>query len=58
MSATRLDLRFIPDGTTFDDTPHSEADASSLNVNNCEPATFHNTALQQSTVIAIIICCS
>merc|ERR1719427_973886 len=50
MSATRLDLRFIPDEMTFDDTEsHSIASANTV-MGKYEPVTFHNTALQQSTV--------
>ena len=49
MSATRLDLRFIPEDTTFVYEPKSVASGLS-HLNNYEPISFHNTALQQSTV--------
>lgn len=49
MSATRVDLRFIPNDTTFDREPKSVADGSTL-LKNYEPINYHNTALQQTTV--------
>jgi len=49
LSATRLDLRFVPDDTTFDHEPKSIA-TEMPSVKSYEPAVFLNTALQQSTV--------
>jgi len=50
MSATRLDLRFIPDEMTFDDTESHSIASENTVMGKYEPVTFHNTALQQSTV--------
>lgn len=49
MSGTRLDLRFVPEDMTFDREPKSVS-TELPNVKNYQPATFLNTALQQSTV--------
>ncbi|XP_065655705.1 ESF1 homolog isoform X2 [Hydra vulgaris] len=50
MSATHLDLRFIPDHVTFDDREPKSTATELPNINSYAPAKFINTALQQSTV--------
>jgi len=49
MSATRMDMRFIPNDTTFDQEPKSVA-SGIAQLKDYEPVSFHNTALQQTTV--------
>ncbi|XP_065052501.1 ESF1 homolog [Rhopilema esculentum] len=49
LSATRLDLRFVPDEMTFEDNPTQIATEMPM-LSNYQPTNFSNTALQQSTV--------
>ena len=42
----RFDLRFIPDGTTFDDDP-TDVCKDTPNPDTYKPKTFFNTALMQ-----------
>lgn len=48
-SATKLDLRFIPDDTTFDETPKEKCEKLP-ETNKYQPRFFTTTALQQAKV--------
>eukprot|EP00794_Sanderia_malayensis_P017593 gene17593-19346_t len=49
LSATRLDLRFVPEDMDFEDEPTSITTQAPL-LHNYRPTAFINTALQQTTV--------